>query len=133
MSEPITALSEDGGEDGRTVDADFLALPLTALADAALQRARDAGAGHADRRVQRMRDVFTVLRDARVSAASDNQGQGLAVRVLLDGVWGFAATDELTPEAAVRAADRALEVARISRPLAAERVELAPEPVYRDV
>jgi TldD protein len=115
------------------LDADFLALPLDALAGAALQHARSAGAEHADLRVQRMRDASMVLRDARLSSASDSDGTGLAVRVLLDGVWGFAATDELSVPAAVRTAERALEVARISRPLIRERVELAPEPVHRDV
>jgi TldD protein len=115
----------------RSVDPDFLALPLDALADAALQVARDAGAGHADLRVQRMRTARIELRDARLSSATDGTSSGLAVRVLLDGVWGFAATDELTPEAAARTAHRALEVARVSRPLVSERVELAPEPVHR--
>jgi TldD protein len=117
----------------RDLDADFLALPLDTLADAALQHARTAGAEHADLRVQRMRGGRMVLRDARLSSASDGRSSGLAVRVLLDGVWGFAATDELTAEAAVRTAERALEVARISRPLVQERVRLAAEPVHHDV
>jgi TldD protein len=117
----------------KELDADFLALPLDTLADAALQHARTAGAGHADLRVQRMRGGQLVLRDGRLSSASDSTDSGLAVRVLLDGVWGFAATDELTPEAAVRAAGQALEMARISRPLVQERVELAAEPVHRNV
>jgi TldD protein len=117
----------------RELDADFLALPLDRLADAALQQARSAGAEHADLRVQRTRGGQLVLRDTQLSSATDAQDSGLAVRVLIDGVWGFAATDELTPEAAVRTAQRAVEVARISRPLVRERVELAPEPVHRDV
>ena len=47
-----------------------------------------------------------------------------------DGAWGFAATADLTPEAAVRAVEDAVELARVSRPLSTERVELAPEPVH---
>ncbi len=43
----------------RTVDADFRALPLQALADAALQRARDLGVEHADLRVERGRTTRT--------------------------------------------------------------------------
>jgi TldD protein len=116
----------------RPVDDDFLALPLERLADAALQRARDAGASHADLRVQRMRTAGVALRDGKLASDSDSLDSGLAVRVLVEGVWGFAATDELTAEAAVRTAERALEVARISRPLVAERVELAAEPVHAD-
>ena len=115
------------------LDADFLALPLTVLTDAALQVARAAGAEHADLRVQRMRGGQQVLRDARLSAATDELTVGLAVRVLLAGVWGFAATDELTAPAAVATAHRAIEMARISRPLVQDRVELAAEPVHRDV
>jgi TldD protein len=115
------------------LDEDFLALPLDTLADAALQHARTAGAEHADLRVQRLRGATMLLRDARLSSSSDSRHSGLAVRVLLEGVWGFAATDELTVDAAVRTAERALEVARVSRPLVRERVELAPEPVHRDV
>jgi TldD protein len=115
------------------LDPDFLALPLDTLADAALQHARTAGASHADLRVQRMRGGQLVLRDARLSSATDSTHSGLAVRVLLNGVWGFAATDELTPEAAVRAAGQAVEMARISAPLVRERVELAAEPVHRNV
>jgi TldD protein len=114
------------------LDGDFRGLPLDALADAALQHARAAGANHADLRVQRMRGSRLVLRDARLSSATDSTHSGLAVRVLLNGVWGFAATDELTPEAAARAAGQALEMARISAPLVRERVELAAEPVHRN-
>jgi TldD protein len=112
------------------LDPDFLDLPLDRLAGAALQVAQDAGAAHADLRVQRMRTARLELRDARLSSSADGVSSGLAVRVLLDGVWGFAATDELTDQAAIRTAHRALEVARVCRPLVSERVELAAEPVH---
>jgi TldD protein len=115
------------------VDADFLALPLAALADAALQVARDAGATHADLRVQRMRTLGLRLRDGRTATAGDGTDAGLGVRVLLDGVWGFAATDTLTPDGARDAARRALDLARISRPLTTVPVELADEPVHAGV
>jgi TldD protein len=116
----------------RDIDPDFLALPLDALADAGLSAARTAGASHADVRVQRQRTGYTVLRDGRTASDSDDLDSGVAVRVLVDGVWGFAASDDLTPDAAAAAADRAIAVARMSRPLARERVELADEPVHAD-
>ena len=125
-------MSEYGGvsDAARRVDADFTDLPLAALADAGLSAARAAGAGHADVRVQRQRTGYTVLRDGRTASDSDDVDSGVAVRVLLDGVWGFAASDDLTPEAAAAAAARAVAVARMSAPLARERVELADEPTY---
>lgn len=114
------------------IDPDFLALPLRALADTALQRARDLGAEHADFRLERVRGRHIRLSDATVETASDSDTLGFAVRVVLDGVWGFAGGSDLTPDAAAAVADRAVEVARVAAALATERVELAPEPAHRD-
>jgi TldD protein len=116
----------------RTVDDDFAGLPLHHLADAALSRARDLGAGHADLRVERVRTSAVQLRDARLASSGDDTDTGLAVRVLVDGVWGFAAATDLTPESAAQAAEQAVALARVSTPLASERVELADEPVHRE-
>ena len=54
----------------RTVDESFLALPLSALTDAALTRARDLGCEHADLRVERIRTQTISLRDARPRRSS---------------------------------------------------------------
>jgi TldD protein len=115
------------------VDADFLALPLRRLADAALQRARDFGVEHADFRVERLRSQSLELRDGSLQGAHDGVDVGFAVRVIVDGTWGFASTVELTTEAAVRATEEAVRVAQVSAPISSERIELAPEPVYSDV
>ncbi|WP_328304266.1 TldD/PmbA family protein [Actinomycetospora sp. NBC_00405] len=115
---------------GHPVDQDFLALPLTALADAALDAARRGGAQHADLRVHRLRTQHLELRDGRVVVAADSETLGLAVRVLRDGVWGFAAHVDLTPEVAVATARRALDVTATLASLATERVTLADEPVH---
>ena len=55
---------------------------------------------------------------------------GLGVRVLVDGVWGFAAGDLVAPQAAAEVAALAVAMARVAAPVARERVELAPEPVH---
>jgi len=115
------------------IDAAFTDLPLRRLADAALTRARELGAEHADLRVERIRDQSMSLRDARLDGTSDREDVGLAVRVVHDGTWGFASDVALTPEAAVRIAERAVEVAKVSRPLSTERVVLADEPAHGDV
>ncbi|MFI5099220.1 MAG: TldD/PmbA family protein [Actinomycetes bacterium] len=115
------------------VDAEFLALPLRAIADAALSRCRVLGVEHADVRVARMRTQILRLRDAEPESAIDAEDLGLAVRVVHDGCWGFAAGIDLSADEAARLADQAVAMARLSRPLSTERVELAPEPVYPDV
>jgi TldD protein len=112
------------------IDPEFRALPLSALADAALSRARELGAQHADLRVERIQSQGIDLRDGSVTGVSDTTTVGLAVRVIVDGVWGFASHVELTPERAAATAERAVDVARTLAPVAVERVVRADEPVY---
>ncbi|MGJ7442804.1 TldD/PmbA family protein [Aquipuribacter sp. MA13-6] len=113
------------------VDADFLALPLDALADAALQVARAAGADYAAVRVQQVRDVVVRVRDRAVEGSSDETDAGLSVRVVVDGAWGFAATGELSTTSAAATAALAVRSAAVARPLVRRRVELAPVPVQQ--
>jgi TldD protein len=115
-----------------TIDHEFLALPLRPVADAALQRARELGAEHADVRVERITRELLRLRDGAISTSQDSSTVGLAVRVIVEGTWGFAASLELTPQSAATTAERAVQVARTLRPLNAERVELADEPAHPD-
>ncbi|ANI40751.1 TldD/PmbA family protein [Mycolicibacterium vaccae] len=117
----------------RTVDPDFLALPRHALADAALTAATQAGASYADLRIHARTTESVQLRDGALETAVSDYEIGLAVRVIVDGTWGFAAHAQLDTAAAADTARRAVRVASTLAPLNAERVELAPEPVYRDV
>ncbi|MBS2079531.1 PmbA/TldA family metallopeptidase, partial [Mycobacterium tuberculosis] len=61
-----------------------------------------------------------------------NREVGLAVRVIVDGTWGFASHAELVPSVAAETARHAVQVATTLAMLSTERVELAPEPVYTD-
>jgi TldD protein len=117
----------------RQVDADFLGLPRHALADAALSAAVAAGASYADLRVHGITTEIVQLRDGELESAVVNREIGLAVRVIVDGTWGFASHAELDTAVAAETARRAVRVATTLAPLNAERIELAPEPVYTDV
>lgn len=117
----------------RHVDPDFLQLPRFELADAALSAAIAAGAGHADLRIHRLTTEVVQLRDGELEMSVVNREIGMAVRVIVDGTWGFASHAELDPAVAAATARRAVEVARTLAPLNGERIELAPEPVYSDV
>uniref|UniRef100_A0A5Q5BMA1 Peptidase U62, modulator of DNA gyrase n=2 Tax=unclassified Mycobacterium TaxID=2642494 RepID=A0A5Q5BMA1_MYCSS len=117
----------------RRVDADFLALPRQHLADAALSAALAAGATYADLRIHAITSELVQLRDGELETAVIDREIGLAVRVIVDGTWGFASHAELDPAVAADTARRAVAVATTLAPLNAERIELAPEPVYRDV
>ncbi|MCF6469925.1 TldD/PmbA family protein [Nonomuraea sp. MG754425] len=116
----------------RQIDPDFLQLPLRQLADAALQRARELGAEHADFRLERVRAETLSLYDARLEGAMDADDLGYAVRVVKGGTWGFASGIRLTPQAAAAVAEQAVRVAEVSAPINREPIELAAEPVHAD-
>ena len=114
------------------IDPSFLALPLAELSDAALSRAAELGCSHAEVRVERLREAFRTFRDHGLETTADRQVLGLSVRVVHDGVWGFAADIALTADAAARLAERAVATARVSRPLTPASVVLAEEETYPD-
>jgi TldD protein len=115
------------------IDPEFTALPLRDLADAALAQARALGARHADFRAERIRGQQIVLSDGHPQTLFDADDTGLAVRVIVDGTWGFASAVDLTADAAAQAARQAVEVATVASAMNTEPIELAPEPAYGDV
>ena len=115
------------------LDPEFTALPYRRLADAALARARDFHVSHADFRFERVRAQDIRVRDGRLQGASDTEDVGFAVRVILDGAWGFASGVVMTAEAAVKVAETAIRTAQVAAAMTTTPVALAPEPAYPDV
>lgn len=103
------------------------------MADAALHRAKDLGASYAEFRLERIRTESIALRDGVLEGARDDEDLGIAVRVIHDGTWGFAAGVALTNDEAVRLAEAAVNIAQVSRAINTEPIELADEPTYDDV
>lgn len=117
----------------RSIDASFVALPLALLAEAALTTAAEAGAQAASVHVVRTRTGRLRLRDGAVDGSSDDTETALGVRLARNGAWGYAATDDLTPDAAARTAETAAAVAAACGDRRAPPVTLADEPVHPDV
>jgi TldD protein len=115
------------------IDPEFAALPLRELADAALAQAKSLGAQHADFRAERIRGQHIGLSDGSPETMFDSDDTGLAVRVIVDGTWGFASAVDLDADAAAQAARQAVEVARVTAAMNTEPIDLAPEPAYGDV
>jgi TldD protein len=105
---------------------------MRTLADAALARAQELGAEHADFRLERIRGQQISLRDGRLEGTHDGEDVGFGVRVVHGGTWGFAAAVDLTVDEAVRVGGQAVEIARAAHGMSPERIELADEPVYTD-
>ncbi len=115
------------------IDPAFTALPYRRLAEAALARTRDFHVSHADFRFERIRSQRIQVRDGNLQGASDSEDVGFAVRVILNGAWGFASGVVLTPEAAVQVAETAIRTAQVAAAMTTVPVTLADEPTHHDV
>lgn len=102
------------------------------VTDAALEAARSGGASYADIRIVRLRNQSVSTREKRVTDVSDSSSFGFGVRVLVDGTWGFAASNMVAKDEAVRVTREAILVAKANRVLQTEPVQLAPVPAYKD-
>jgi TldD protein len=94
------------------------------LCDAAVEAALRLGASYADARAVVKRAQSVATKNGRVESVNDLETEGIGVRLLVDGAWGFACDRRLTREGAEGAAGRAAEFAR-SAPSARGR-KLAP-------
>jgi hypothetical protein len=126
-------VADIAGNSNDRIDGEFTAYPLRELAGAALDEAARLGAQHADFRAERVRGERIRVSDGALETLYDADDLGLAVRVVVDGTWGFAAASDLTSAAAARAAAEAVEVAKVAAAINSERIELAEEPAHGDV
>lgn len=96
------------------------------LADAALSAATAAGATYCDVRVGRYLRQFVITRERKVENIVNTESSGTGVRVIADGSWGFAATNEMTEDAVATAARQATAIAKANARFLSAPVQLAP-------
>ena len=119
---------------GRPVTAFGETAPVPAtekkkLADAALNAATKKGATYCDVRIGRYLNQFVITREDKVENTVSTESYGAGVRVLANGCWGFAATDQLTPESIARCAEDAVAIAKANHAAGLQEtpVQLAPQ------
>jgi TldD protein len=99
----------------------------------ALNIANQRGASYADARIVDARSRALATKNGKVGQASDSESLGIGIRVIADGAWGFAASDDLSRPSVEETASRALDIARASAKVKQQNVRLAPEkPVTAD-
>ncbi|MGH7601376.1 MAG: PmbA/TldA family metallopeptidase, partial [bacterium] len=103
------------------------------LAEAALNAAKSKGATYADVRIGRYLNQFIVTREEKVLNIVNTESYGAGVRVIANGTWGFAATNEVTTDQLAKAAEQAVAIAKANAKLQQEPVQLAPVPRYGEV
>ena len=103
------------------------------LADTAMQAAREAGATYCDVRIGRYLRQFVATREDKVTGVVNTESSGVGIRVIAGGAWGFAATNDMTPDAVAAAARQATALAKANSGARIARVQLAPTPGVGEV
>jgi len=96
-------------------------------ATSALNTATVRGATYADVRVINSQHRAVSTKNGKVGTLSESESLGLGVRVISDGAWGFAATDQLTKQRVEETAALAVAIARASARVKKKDVVLVPE------
>ena len=94
------------------------------VAKQAVEAARAAGADYADGRVVADDSESITVRNQEMEGIDRSSSEGLGIRVLVNGYWGFAATARREPEEIERTAKLAVEIARAAARLPMDPVVL---------
>ncbi len=103
------------------------------MADTALNTAKSKGASYADVRIGRYLRQFINTRERSVENIANTESYGIGIRVLVNGSWGFAATDRTDRDSIVRTTEAAIRIAKANAKLQSEPVQLAPQQGYGEV
>jgi TldD protein len=98
-----------------------------ALADAALNTAKSLGATYTDIRIGRYLNQFLSTRENKVQNIVNTESFGVGIRVIANGTWGFAATNEVSTEGIKKATEKAVAIAKANSKFQKEPVKLAPQ------
>jgi TldD protein len=101
-------------------------------AQRALDTAVNLGASYADVRSVDHRNRYLSTKNGQASGVREMESRGVGVRVVAEGAWGFAATDDLSPESLDGCAAEAMAIARASALAKRHDVRLAPEEVAHE-
>jgi len=97
------------------------------IASWALNVASLKGASYGDARVVDERSRSLATKNGKIGSAADSESLGIGVRVIADGAWGFASSEDLSRKSVEETAARAVEIARASGRVKQEEIHLSPE------
>lgn len=117
----------------RLLETPLLASQKKQLADVALNTAKSMGATYADVRIGRYLNQSVSTRERRVQGIQSSESFGVGIRVIANGTWGFAATNNVTADAIKKATEQAVAIAKANSKFQKEPVKLAPEKGHGEV
>lgn len=101
-------------------------MPLDDFLSRALNLASVQGASYCDVRLVETNQERFVVRSGAVETLSNDESQGIGVRVLVSGCWGFASTNIVAPDEIDRITNVAVEIAKASAQSSTGQVSLGP-------
>ena len=103
------------------------------LADIALNSARSLGASYADARIGRYLNQYVFTREDKVQNVVNTESFGIGIRVIANGTWGFASTNDVSEKGIKKATEQAVAIARANSRIQKDPVKLAPVKAYGEV
>jgi TldD protein len=100
------------------------------LADIALNTTKSLGATYTDVRIGRYLNQFVTTREKKVQNIANTESFGVGIRVIVNGTWGFAASNSVTPDGMKKTAERAVAIAKANSKFQKEPVKLAATPSH---
>ena len=96
------------------------------MADVALNTAKSLGATYADARIGRYLNQYVFTREDKVQNVVNTESFGIGIRVIANGTWGFASTNNVTEDGIKKATEQAIAIAKANSKFQKEPVVLAP-------
>lgn len=103
------------------------------LADVALNTAKSLGASYADARIGRYLNQYVFTRENKVQNVVNTESFGVGIRVIANGTWGFASTNNVTEDGIIKATNQAVAIAKANSRIQKEDVKLAPVQAHGEV
>lgn len=103
------------------------------LANVALNTARSLGASYADARIGRYLNQYVFTREDKVQNVVNTESFGIGIRVITNGTWGFASTNNVSPDGIKKATEQAVAIAKANSKIQKDPVVLAPVKAHGDV
>ena len=103
------------------------------LADVALNVAKSMNASYADIRIGRYLNQFITTRENKVQNIVNSESFGAGIRVIVNGTWGFAATNIVNVDGIKKATQQAVAIAKANSKFQKEPVKLASAKSYGEV
>ncbi len=97
-----------------------------------IRKALDMGADYCDIRTARVSGTSLELKDSQVEKAIFGESEGMGIRVLYNGAWGFYSTHDMSEASLLNALETAFKLAKATSQMGERKTGMADVPVVTD-